>query len=133
MIKKLKSAIIAAAVCATFAPASAFAAVQLSYNTMLQATPPLLQPDKRYGSLKFEVSSDGIIHGWYRPQDGGFVPVDGSVKDGKYWLEVGDAGNFQIFATKQPDGTLEGTATNVGVRAGIFPASFDFVARPSAG
>jgi hypothetical protein len=44
------------------------------------------------GSLQLNVSDDGIVNGYYRPNDGPFVPVTGGVEtNGQFWLEIGDA------------------------------------------
>jgi hypothetical protein len=131
LIHKLKVALVGAAVAsALLAPAYAFAAPQVSYTTTLQPAGPTMLLGNYYGSLTFTVGSDGIIQGWYKPQYGGFVPVSGSVSNGTYWLEFGNSGAFQVYATKQANGTLKGTATDTAAMPSVYPPTYDFVASP---
>jgi hypothetical protein len=135
LIHKLQNALaVAAALTLLIAPTQILAAPPLSYTTRLERTGPATLPGIYYfrGSLTLTVGSDGIAHGWYRQEDGGFVPVEGSLKDGHFWLDVGDNGALQIYAVREPNGTLDGTATNVGSSRNPVPSTFSFVAQPAA-
>ncbi len=42
------------------------------------------------GSLQLRVSVEGVVSGYYRPDDNPrFVPVTGGVKGDRFWLEIG--------------------------------------------
>ncbi|GEM_PF-4314150 len=130
MINKFKFSLAVLAVAAgLLAPISALAAAQLSYTTTLQPTGPSMTLGDYYGTLTLRVASDGIVQGWYKPQYGDFTPVQGSLQNGSYWLQIGNQGSFQINATEQKDGTLKGTATNLGFSRGDYPPTFSFVAK----
>lgn len=96
-----------------------------TYNTTLEATDQASKIAYYFGSLQLTVGSDGVVHGWYLPQyDSTYTPVTGSYKAGKYWLTIGN-GQFQVYATKQADGSLAGSATNTAIAKGqpLFPPS----------
>ncbi|HXW50475.1 MAG TPA: hypothetical protein VEJ41_00675 [Candidatus Acidoferrales bacterium] len=144
MNQRFKSTLIALTAAALMgAPAYALAApAQVAYTTTLQATDPASRIAYFYGSLQLTVGPDGLVHGWYQPQYGGsFTPVTGSYKDGKYWLTFG-SGSFQVFATKQADGTIAGTATNSTIPSNgqsaplasvaLYPQTYQFVAKPTS-
>jgi hypothetical protein len=133
LIKNLKTSLIAAAAASALAltPAFALASTQQAYTTTLQPAGPTMLLGNYYGSLKLTVSSDGIVQGWYQPEYGNYIAVSGSDQNGTYWLTFGNGGAFQIYAVKQSDGTLKGTATNVEPTAGPFPPTFAFVAKPA--
>jgi len=47
------------------------------------------------GLLQLRVSADGIVSGYYRPDDNPrFVPVTGGVSGGRFWIDIG------TFATR---------------------------------
>lgn len=152
MSNKYKATLIAATLAATLiAPVCAVAlpAAQAGYTTTLQATDPASKIAYLYGSLTLTTAPNGIVRGYYKPDpDGSFIPVQGSYKDGKYWLSIG-SGALQVYATKQADGSLVGTATQAALvtngqpfsttRVGpiasmdLYPQTFQFVATPNAG
>jgi hypothetical protein len=131
LINRLKIAIAAgAAAFILVAPAYAFAASE-TYNTTFVPYFPTVSGPNWYGSLTLNVGNGGIVQGWYHPQYGGIIPVSGSVKNGAYWLQIGMNGNFEIYATMQPNGTLTGTASQTGALGGAYPPTFDFAAAPT--
>lgn len=152
MINNFKATLIAAALAgALIAPLCVLAqpTSQTGYKTTLQATDPASKVAYLYGSLTLATAPDGIVRGYYKPDpDGSFIPVQGSYKDGKYWLSFG-SGALQVYATKQADGTLAGSATQAVLPASgrsfstmpvapiassdLYPQTFQFVATPSAG
>lgn len=150
MIFRLKNALLVAVVGAgLIAPLGAYAQTNqrvVNYSTTLSETDPQSQTGFFPGTLQFAVSSVGIVSGWYReaPQ-GNYVPVSGSCDRSRCWFTL-DNGNFQISATRQPDGTLAGSAITRGTVAELaaypqdatsqitqgaaYPMTFDFVATP---
>ena len=150
MIFRLKNALlVAVAAAAAIPPLAASAQTNqriVNYSTTLSETDPQSQTGFFPGTLQFAVSSGGIVSGWYReaPQ-GNYVPVSGSCDRGRCWFTL-DNGNFQISATRQPDGTLAGSAIARGAVAELaaypqdassriapsaaYPMTFDFLAKP---
>lgn len=106
-----------------------------SYNTSLTQTGILAAPGPYLGSLQISVTPGGLVNGWYRPNYNEFVPVTGSLKDGKLWLYVGQRGDLTINAQVQKDGSLVGTALEKTPRTNIAgalqPSTYDFSASPA--
>jgi hypothetical protein len=137
MVGKLKNTYLAvAAVLALAVPIMASAQTasgQTTYKISMEETTPLSLPGYYQATLKLTVGSDGIVQGWYFPDDSGpAISVSGSNLNGKYWLSF-DNGNFQIDAAAQPDGRLVGSAERVLPATSAFPRTFSFVATPSSG
>jgi len=137
MVDKLKSTCVSVALALAFAvPALAAAqplSSQVTYKISMEETTPLSVPGYYQGTLKLTVGDDGIVQGWYFPDDTGpATSVSGSDEKGKYWLSI-DNGNFQIDASAQPDGKLVGSAGLVLRPTSTFPRTFSFVATPSSG
>ncbi|HXW77214.1 MAG TPA: hypothetical protein VEJ20_07385 [Candidatus Eremiobacteraceae bacterium] len=128
------AALAAATLLSAPAIASAESAPTFTYATTLRQTQPLPSGGVYTGSLRLTVASDGIVNGWYIPSDEGrFIAVTGGEQDGKFWLQVGDNGDFQIFGTVAKNGALNGSVTEQ--HAGPldfddmgFPVTFDFTA-----
>jgi hypothetical protein len=136
MVEKFRNVFIAAAAALTLAVpvvASAHSSGQVTYKIAMEETTPLALPGYYQGTLKLRVGSDGLVQGFYFPDDTGpAVSVSGSDVNGKYWLTF-DNGNFQIDASAQPDGKLVGSAERVLPPTKTFPRTFSFVATPSQG
>jgi hypothetical protein len=132
LIHRLRMILVASAAAGVLlVPAYALASPQVAYTTTFQASGPTMLPGDYYGSLTLTVAADGIVHGWYRPQYGDYVAVVGSERNGAYWLTFGDNGTFVVTATRQIDGTLKGTASNVDMTSSLYPLTFSFVADPA--
>jgi len=136
MVGKLERAFVAvAAALAVAVPVAAYAqtsTAQVTYNISMEETTPLALPGYYQGILKLTVGSDGLIQGWYFPDNtGSAVSVSGSDVKGKYWLSF-DKGNFQVDASAQPDGKLVGSAERVLRPTSTFPRTFSFMATPSS-
>ncbi|HXM19135.1 MAG TPA: hypothetical protein VN934_10080 [Candidatus Tumulicola sp.] len=122
-------ALTAAAALAAPAVASAQVAIPLTtYTTSLTQVGPLASPGAYTGKLTFTVSPDGIVQGWYVPDDEStYVPVSGGEKDGKLWLNIGDRGSLQITADVLADGSLSGS----GFETAAAPSSYDALDIPT--
>ena len=136
MVGKFKRVIIAAAAALALAvPAVAFAqpsSGQVTYKIAMEETTPMSLPGNYQGTLKLTVGSDGIVQGWYFPDDTApAISVTGSEKKGEYWLTFGE-GNFQIDASAQSDGKLVGSAERVLPPTSTFPRTFSFEATPES-
>lgn len=132
-------ALTAAAALAAPAVASAQAAIPLTtYTTSLTLVGPLASPGAFTGKLTFTVSPDGIVQGWYVPDDEStYVLVTGGEKDGKLWLNVGERGSLQITADVLADGSLSGSGFETGGTASRYdamdiPVTFSFTATRQA-
>lgn len=54
------------------------------------------------GKLQLTFTPDGIIQGYYRPDDNGaFVPVTGGRQGDSVWLDIGRSGNLRVTGTVQ--------------------------------
>jgi hypothetical protein len=149
MSKRLKIVLVAtAAAVAVLVPVIAQATSTESYTTTLQATDPATKIGYFYGSLTLTIAH-GIVQGWYKPQyDDGYVRVQGSYKNGQYWLSFANSA-LQVYAMKQHDGTLKGTATDAAptviptiptfssaqikpiASTDLYPLTFEFSAKPT--
>jgi hypothetical protein len=70
--------------------ASAERSYQLE-TRIVEAAPSVGEYD---GSLQLHVSSQGIVSGFYRPDDNPrFVPVTGGVTGDRFWLDIGIFGS----------------------------------------
>ena len=126
---------LAAAASLSAAPAASMAQTQSdakTYTTILTENGPMQLGGYFTGTLEITISSDGIVNGWYIPDYRSFVSVTGSDKNGKLWLNVGDAGRLQIRADIQKDGRIVGSAIQLSRLPGDMsrPNTFDFVAQP---
>lgn len=149
MHNNLKLALVAVVAAGAVVVSLSAAQASTGYTTTLKATDPATKVAYFYGTLSLDVASNGIVHGYYKAQyEDGFVPVQGSYRDGKYWLTIGD-GLYQVYATKQADGSLAGSASQTALtpsRSGaqsfstsavapmasgdLYPQTFTFVANP---
>lgn len=62
------------------------------------------------GKLQLTITPDGIINGYYRPDDNqAFIPVTGGRDGQNVWLEIGQMGRLHVTGTLQR-GRIVGTA-----------------------
>jgi hypothetical protein len=137
MVGQLKNAfVVAAATVALVLPLAALAqssSAQVTYKTSMEETTPMAPGGYYQGTLKLTVASNGVIQGWYFPDDTGpAITVSGSDVKGTYWLSFGN-GNFRIDASAQPDGKLVGSGERVLPPSRTFPRTFSFIATPLSG
>ncbi len=119
------------------APSLSSAALQASptsYSTVMTQTQPLPSAGVLAGRLNISVGADGIVGGWYVPEDGTTSIVTGVQQGDSIRLEIGSSGSLRIYGTITKDGSIIGSATqypDFGVAYGGIPPSYDFVARPN--
>jgi len=107
-----------------------------SYNTMMTQTLPLPSAGAIVGKMTLSVANDGLINGWYIPEDAGPpVEVTGSKHGSELWLEIGSMGSLRIDGSVNKTGTIAGTATQYPLLGsaydGATPPTFSFVAKPT--
>jgi hypothetical protein len=73
------------------------------------------------GVLALTVSSDGIVQGNYRPQDGNFRTVTGGLDGRHIWLDIGSFGRFRVIGTFER-GVLKGVVQRPGPDTVTFDA-----------
>src|SRR5471032_1793693 len=44
------------------------------------------------GTMQLRVTSDGIVSGYYRPDNGRFIAVTGGLSNTQFWLDIGSLG-----------------------------------------
>jgi hypothetical protein len=83
--------------------------VQATYQTSLQSI--YGSPSPWTGTLKLTVNPDGIIQGYYHPDDDmiAFVPVTGGRNGDQVWLDIGRKGHLRVSGTLQ-NGAITGGA-----------------------
>lgn len=134
------AAIAAAALAVAFSIAGAAGATaaieqsQHSYATTLTPTGPQATAGAYTGTLRLTTWSSGVVAGYYIPDYmPTFIPVTGSVSNGKVWLTIGERGDLVVNAHIRKDGTIVGTAQELNVRSEVsLPATYDFVAKLEA-
>lgn len=79
------------------------------------------------GSLDLDVSSGGIVHGYYFPADGSamYVPVVGGETGDHIWFDIGNSGSVHVVGRVQSRGIIVGTAFDPS------NGQFSFVANPA--
>ena len=135
---KLIASIAAAAALAALSAAPSLAdarATTATYHTSLVQTGVLAAPGAYEGTLQLTTSSDGIVSGWYTPQDSGTpLAVTGGLSNGAMWLDIGDNGELHVNAAVENGGALTGTATElpgfVTIAGTIGARTYDFAAAP---
>ena len=118
------------------APSFASAPTQTrSYDTIMMQTLPLPSSGAIVGKMTLSVANDGLINGWYVPEDAGPpVEVTGSKHGSELWLEIGQMGSLRVYGSVKRTGTITGTATQYPDIGGTYegtPPSFSFVAKPA--
>jgi hypothetical protein len=64
------------------------------------------------GTLQLTFNPDGIVNGYYRPDDNmNYIPVTGGRNGQDIWLDIGERGQLHITGTLQNDKII-GTALN---------------------
>ena len=109
--------------------------VKTSYATVMTQTQPLALTGGLPGKLILTVSGDGIVNGWYIPDAiGSFIPVTGGKAGDQIWFDVGANANVRVDGTVRKDGSIVGSATQLGrgLRPAQAPLTFSFVATPKA-
>ena len=77
------------------------------------------------GSLELANDGNGILHGYYRPDDNqDLIPVTGGISGSHVWIDIGSAGQYRI------DGHLDGQKIVGSVTSGAAPGELEFVATP---
>jgi len=79
------------------------------------------------GTMQLRVTSDGIVSGYYRPDNGRFIAVTGGVSDTTFWLDIGSLGPDALHFT--------GTFNDGHIDAAAFAGDRDLklVSQPKAG
>ena len=132
----LWAAVLAAAPSASLAATGQPAAQNATrtYDTTMTQTQPIPSAGVVAGKLTLTTSSDGVINGWYIPQDAGSpVVVTGAQQGNTLWLELGEMGALRIDGSVGKDGGIVGTATqfpDIGSSYYGIPPAFSFVAKP---
>jgi hypothetical protein len=109
---------------------------QTTFKTELTQTGPLATPGAITGKLTISISADGVVQGWYQPDDDpGFVLVTGGLDNGKLWLNIGEESRLHIIADVGADGSLSGSGFESELRTSALglaraPATFAFDATP---
>jgi hypothetical protein len=109
----LRSALMTAAVGATLlVPISSQAASaerHYQLNTrIIEQRPAVGEYD---GTMQLNISSDGIVQGFYRPDNGRFVAVTGGVTETTFWLDIGSMSSNPLhFTGTFKDGHIDADA-----------------------
>jgi hypothetical protein len=61
------------------------------------------------GSLQLTITPDGIVNGYYRPDDGSFHTVTGGLNGNQIWFDIGYQGGMHITGTLTGDQIVGGT------------------------
>lgn len=129
ILNKLALSAIALAVACMLGTPAATLAVQSSgpvtqtYSTALTQT--YGSPYPVTGSLQLIDDGNGILHGYYRPDDNGqFVPVTGGVDGSRIWIDFGSNARLKI------NGHLEGQKIVGSSVNGADAGQLQFVATP---
>jgi hypothetical protein len=63
------------------------------------------------GTMQLNISADGIVQGFYRPDNGRFVAVTGGISDSTFWLDIGSMNNNPLhFTGTFKDGHIDADA-----------------------
>jgi hypothetical protein len=63
------------------------------------------------GTMQLRVTSDGIVTGFYRPDNGRFIAVTGGLSDKTFWLDIGSLGPDALhFTGTFVDGHIDAAA-----------------------
>ena len=77
------------------------------------------------GSLELADDGNGILHGYYRPDDNGdLIPVTGGRDGSNVWIDFGEAGHFKV------NGHFDGQKIEASVTDGAPAGQLEFVATP---
>ncbi|HKW09548.1 MAG TPA: hypothetical protein VJO33_04160 [Gemmatimonadaceae bacterium] len=117
--------------------AAAQSGTSTTYTTALTQVEPVPASGEFDGRLKLTVTPDGIVSGYYFPMDSGtIVSVVGGERNGKYWMDIGGRARLHIYAEREKDGSLVGTATPMPYSLYLghenVLETYRFVARPAA-
>lgn len=108
----IRSALVAASFGALVGlPHAALAQADQHYQLtarILEVTPGVGEYD---GALQLTIGRDGIVNGYYRPNDGRFVAVTGGLQGDRLWLQIGAfAAEPLEFTGTLKGGTIEADA-----------------------
>jgi hypothetical protein len=94
----------------TFPPLPAWAAAaERSYQIRTRIVEEAPSAGEFDGLLRLHISPEGLISGYYRPDDDPrFVAVDGGVTGSRFWIDIGSfATNPRRFSGSFRNGTIE--------------------------
>lgn len=128
MFTHISRTLAAAALLVGFATAVTLAdtpATSYHYNTAL--TELYGSPSPYSGTLDLRIDADGIVNGYYHPEDpASFVQVTGGRDGNRIWLDIGQKGEIHVSGTIV-NGTITGQAVYSDDQSGLYA----FKATPS--
>ncbi len=119
-------------------PATAQAADQTAKMYTTALTQQFGSPYPYSGKLQIQISQDGIVSGYYRPDDNqSFETVTGGRNGDQIWLNIGQSGDLQITGNFIK-GAIVGSAfestvagfSSIGPLSSVQPTQFNFIAKP---